>query len=188
MAENIITREEFSVDRSRTACFTGHRPEKFPFDCKNPRYLEAFKQELRRQIGEALLKGYNTFLCGMQRGTDIWAGEEVLRLKRELGEIRLFCISPFASEIRSRYGSDRADYLALKAGCNGFLALEKSFTQNSYRARNEFLVDHSSYIIGAIADRKSGTGQTLAYAEKAGIEAAEIDLNEFSEKLAEMFG
>lgn len=174
--------QDIYIDPSKTACFTGHRPEKFPFDTKVAIFLEVFKIELGRRIREAADAGIDTFLCGMQRGTDIWAGQEILRAKNDIENLRLICVSPFREEILSRKGADEFDYLDLKDKSDGFIALKEAYSPQCFIERNRFMVDNSSLIIGAICDRRSGTGQTLAYARKKGIKVEEIDLSRLAEE------
>ena len=40
------------------------------------------------------------------------------------------------------------------------------------------MVDHSSKLIGVVRDYKSGTGMTIRYAKKKGLNTNIIDLNE----------
>ena len=171
---------ELSIDPAKTACFTGHRPEKFPFDTSVRLFRDMITSVLYLHADEAIKAGYDTFLCGMQRGTDVFAGLAILRLKEIHPHIRLICISPYRSESAGRRGADKEDYLALIEGCDGFIALQEEYSQGCFLRRNRFMVDHSSLIIGAVADRKSGTGQTLSYAQKKGLRVEEIDLVAFA--------
>lgn len=180
MASGDMIKDLF-INPLKTACFTGHRPEKMPFDTHKLQFLDMFTNAIYRRTCEAVKAGYDTFFCGMQRGVDIWAGKQVLRLKEEYPNVRLICVSPFEREIDRRRGADRFDYTELRESCDGFIALQSEFSPFCYQNRNRFMVDRSSLIIGAVADRKSGTGQTLAYARKKGLRVEEIDLVKFSE-------
>ena len=61
--------------RPRRCCFTGHRPEKLTMAEKK------IKAALEAQIQAAIEDGYQTFISGMARGTDLWAAEIVLRFR-----------------------------------------------------------------------------------------------------------
>ena len=172
---------ELSIDPAKTACFTGHRPEKLPFDTSVRLFRDTLTNVLYLHAAKAAEAGYDTFLCGMQRGIDVFAGLAVLKLKNAYPQIRLICISPYRSESVRRRGKDKVDYLALTGGCDGFIALQEDYSQGCFLRRNRFMVDHSSLVIGAVADRKSGTGQTLTYAAKKGIRIDEINLETFLE-------
>lgn len=174
--------DEIYIDPRRTACFTGHRPEKIPFDTGERFCREALASVLYLHSYEAVKAGYDTFLCGMQRGTDVWAGQQILRLKEDYPHVRLICVSPFRREIASRRGEDRDDYIRLRDSCDGFIVLQEGYSRECYQNRNRFMVERSSLIIGAVADRKSGTGQTLAYAKRLGLQVDAIDLLKFGEQ------
>lgn len=164
----------------KTACFTGHRPEKIPFDTNHKFYRDAISSVIYLHAYEAVGRGYDAFLCGMQRGIDVLAGLAILRLREVYGQIRLICVSPYRSEISSRKGKDLDEYSMLEERCDCFIALGEKYTPDCYRRRNEFMVDHSSLIIGAVADQRSGTGQTLRRAQKMGLTVERIDLVKFA--------
>ena len=75
--------------RSHRCCFTGHRPEK----------LKRSEEEIKNGLEEAILKaihdGYTTFITGMARGVDIWAGQIVLRLRQSNPNLRLIAALPY---------------------------------------------------------------------------------------------
>ena len=60
------------LKREKTVCFTGHRVQKLPW-CSNEsdERCVKMKETLRKELEKAIMKGYNTFLCGMALGFDI---------------------------------------------------------------------------------------------------------------------
>ncbi len=173
----------FVSDPKRTACFSGHRPEKTPFDVNNEFYLKTMKSLLHRCVLNLYEEGFDTFICGMQRGVDIWAGQAVMRAKQSYPDIKLICVSPYSNEIYSRRGEDREDYIALRDGCDRFISLGKEYYTGCYQRRNRFMVENSSLLFAAVADMHSGTGQTISYAKKAGLRVKVMDLSGFVEHL-----
>ena len=70
------------IQQSKTCCFTGHRPQFFPWgsnagDPAAVKMLHALKNETLQAIAD----GYTTFLYGVAPGVDTWAAEIVLRLR-----------------------------------------------------------------------------------------------------------
>ena len=68
----------------QTCCFTGHRPQSFPwkYNEADPRCL-LLKFRLKRQIIQAVKQdGVRHFLTGMALGVDTWAAEIVLSLRK----------------------------------------------------------------------------------------------------------
>ncbi len=171
---------ELITVREKTACFTGHRPEKFPFKTDLPAIWKMFRAVLSLHIREAADAGYDTFISGMQRGMDIWAAKEVIALKAKYPSLRLYCVSPFEREIRSRKGEDRRDYEEVAAACDRFITLSADFRPDCYSIRNRYMVDRSSLVIAAAADKRSGTWQTVRYARRTNVNVDLIDLEEFA--------
>ena len=62
----------------KRCCFTGHRPEKLNIT------EEEVKRLLEITIKRAVKEGFHTFITGMARGVDMWAGEIVLNLKNTI--------------------------------------------------------------------------------------------------------
>lgn len=74
--------------RAHRCCFTGHRPEKLHSS------ESLVKAALAREIWTAYQAGFRTFLTGMARGVDVWAGELVLRLRSSHQDVHLICALP----------------------------------------------------------------------------------------------
>ena len=171
----------FLTDARTTACFTGHRPEKFPFDTSVKLFRDMIASVIYLHICDAAAEGYLTFISGMQRGTDIWAAQEVIKAKKAYPEIKLVCVCPFEGEELKRPPNDRREYEEIAALCDSFVILQREFTRDCYTKRNRFMVDNSSLVIAAAADRHSGTWQTVNYARKCGVRVDVIDLDRFAE-------
>ena len=75
--------------RQHRCCFAGHRPEAIPLSETAARYW------LRVQIQAAIASGFTTFITGMGMGMDIWAAQEVLRLRSTNPALHLIAIEPY---------------------------------------------------------------------------------------------
>lgn len=83
------------LDRACTCCFSGHRPDKLPSGYRElPEAIAPVKAALSAAIDEAITDGYNTFLCGMAQGVDLWAAEEILRRRKSETSLRLIAALP----------------------------------------------------------------------------------------------
>mgnify|MGYP000039669275 CR=1 FL=1 len=79
----------------KTCCFTGHRPQFFPWgsntgDPAAAKMLRALESEILQAIADS----YTTFLYGGALGVDAWAAGIVLRLRKNL-PLTLIAILPF---------------------------------------------------------------------------------------------
>lgn len=149
--------------RMHRCCFTGHRPEKLT----EPE--EVVIEGLEREIRHAIADGLNVFISGMARGVDIWAAEIVLKL-RDAGEsIKLICALPYdgfekgwRAEWQERYSNIIKAADLVRSICPGY-------SRACFQIRNEWMVDHSARVIAVFNGQKSGTKNTIDYANKVGV-------------------
>ena len=150
--------------RLHRACFTGHRPEKLTLS------EYEVKEGLEGQILRAISEGYTTFITGMAKGVDLWAGQIVADLRDGGYGINLIAASPYegfgkgwSPEWHSLYQEiiQRADLV--KYVCSGY-------NKSCFMTRNKWMVDHSNLVIAVFNGEKGGTKNTIDYARKQGIE------------------
>lgn len=145
---------------NKTCCFTGHRPEK----CKrSEKYL---RKQLKIKIQEAIDKGYDTFITGMAQGVDIWAAEEVLKIKAGHDEIKLICAVPFYGVERNRTPEQQECYRLILNSADEVVYVCKKYRRWCFYARDEWMVDHSSSVIAVFNGTHGGTEHTVNYARK----------------------
>lgn len=150
------TKKPFSV------CITGHRPNRLPTGEKLRQIYRLLAEELRLTVAE----GAQTFYCGMATGIDMAAGEMIVKLKETHPQLRLIAVIPFPEQAASYPPEDRARYDALMQAADEVVCTSSRFRRDCYQIRNYYMVDHSDHVIGVSVNRSTGTGQTLAYAER----------------------
>jgi len=155
---------------SIAAAFTGPRPHRFPFG-ENEDHPEciALKAALRREIEVLCDIGVTRFLTGAAQGVDMWCGEIVLELITQGREIELIAIVPFRNQEEKFSKKNQVRYAAILAKCSKVLILSEDYCKDSYRVRNQYLVEHAKYLL-AVQDHtnraNSGTRQTISLAKK----------------------
>ena len=152
------------VDVQHTCSFTGHRPERM-----NESEQEV-KTWLREQIIRAISDGYTGFISGMQRGVDIWAAETLLELKDAGREVHLIAAAAFKGMERRWDASWQERYNRILTAAEEVCYICDLPGRTAFRKRNEWMVDHSSRQIAVYTGAHGGTGETVAYAGKKGIE------------------
>lgn len=183
----VQTAENGLFDRSRTICFTGHREKSIADYRNNPHLrlhtLAAVRLMLYRYIDMAVESGYDTFISGLAEGTDLWAADYVLCLKKSNPNIRLIGVMPYLKH--SKYFSPSYRETLKNAELNADLLLSTemnpdmvygsaAYTNRSpdlYRRRNYFMADNSSAVIAFFNTDsfRSGTAQTVSYAKRCGL-------------------
>lgn len=154
--------------RMHRCCFTGHRPEKLT----EPE--EVVIAGLEREIRNAIADGLNVFISGMARGVDIWAAEIVLKL-RDAGEpIKLICALPYDGFEKGWCAEWQVRYTSILKAADLVHAICPSYSRACFQIRNEWMVDHSARVIAVFNGQKSGTKNTIDYANKVGVTVKRI--------------
>lgn len=153
------------MERERTCCFTGHRPEKLPWgsDESDPRCL-ALKAWLRDAVDTAYESGIRHFICGMARGGDFYFAEAVLALRGQHPEVTLEAAIPCASQSRGWSAGDRQRWRELVARCDLETLIQEHYDSGCMLRRNRYMVDHSALVIAVYDGSNGGTRRTLEYA------------------------
>ena len=144
--------------RKTRCCFTGHRPYKLS------RPEDDIKVDLEKEILATIQDGFTTFLTGMACGTDIWAGNIVLRLKRRYPQVRLIAVVPFP-EVSARWEpewQEAYERLLYRADLVKIIAPE--YVPKVYEKRNRWMIDRSSRMIAVYAGQPGGTQNAIRYA------------------------
>ena len=169
------------MDREKTCCFTGHRPDKLPWeeDERDSR-CRRLKESLARAVEDAYVAGDRRFISGMARGGDLYFAEAVLELREWHKDVALECARPYEAQADSWPQAERERYQAILERCNFETLVQHRYDRFCLFRRNRYMVDHSSRLIAVYNGvPKGGTYQTLAYAMKKGLTIHTIDLEDF---------
>lgn len=172
-AESIIPPSENSC------CFTGHRPKYYRFgtdeshpDCLNIKVR--VREKCKYLISEM---GVSHFISGGALGLDTWAMEEVLALKKEYCHVTLECVLPYAGMIERFTLPDRERYNRIAPQLEVITILNQHYHRYCMQQRNEYMVDHTQYVIAVWTGQRSGTANTVNYARKRGREVLCLNPN-----------
>ena len=151
------------VDRSKVACFSGHR--RLPQDCTE---LQA---NLEKAIIELIERGVVFFGNGAALGFDQLSAITVLKLKENYPHIRLVMVLPCPPEQQSSYWNDeqKKQYYKILGQADKVRILSPQYTDKCMLERNRHMVDNSAYLICYLRQHSGGTFYTVNYAEKRGL-------------------
>lgn len=172
---------EFEFDKSKTVCFTGHRPEKLPCNGDdNALVTKAIKSMLSKLVIDSINEGYNCFITGAARGIDLWAGEIVLyekgRFKNK--DIKLVAAVPYTDHGKGFKGYEKWQFGNILSRADKVIYVSEKYHKGCMRVRNEFMVENSSRLIAAVSDYISGTGQTVRMARDRGLDIKIVNIPE----------
>lgn len=150
--------------RLHRCCFTGHRPEKLK------RSEEEIKKGLEEAIAKAVIDGYTTFITGMARGVDIWAGQIVLRLRQNNPGLKLIVALPYP-DCDSRWSANwRKQFADVLEAADLVKVISPIYSMAFFQKRDEWMVGQSSRVIAVYDGVSRGTKNAIDYAIKCGIE------------------
>lgn len=159
------------VDEKTCACFTGHRPKSLPLNEDGSMTIEfaSIAYKLKNLIIESIKNGYTYFISGLAHGIDMLCAEFVLELKQEYPFIKLECAIPHISQSRFYSDVDKVRYLNILNKADDFKIISKEYKRGCMFLRNQYMTNKSSLLIGVWNGKKSGTSNTIDYANKKGI-------------------
>ena len=150
--------------RSRRCCFIGHRPEKL-ISAES-----GIKKGLEGAILKAIHEGFTTFITGMARGVDIWAGQIVLRLRQDNPDLRLIAALPYPGCDRRWSASWRRQYAEVLEAADLVKCICSQYSKVSFQRRDAWMVDQSSRVLAVYDGVSGGTKNTIDYSIKCGVE------------------
>ena len=159
------------INRDNSCCFSGHRPGKLPWrdDLTDPRCLA-----LREKIGDVCRaladSGIRHFICGMALGCDMLFAEEVIRLREERENVTLEAAIPCEEQAARWAEAERNRYFRLVSQCDFETLLQRQYTPDCMLKRNRYMVDHASVLLTVYDGTMGGTGSTVRYAMRKGLE------------------
>lgn len=160
----------------KVCAFTGHRPEKMPFQGESDPACLKLMGRIHRQIEIAVEKGYRSFISGMALGVDQWAAVSVLDLKRIYPDIGLYAALPCPSQPDKWQNWQKERYFDLLSACEKVYVAAHGYTRGCPNIRNAFMVKHADLLIAVYNGSSSGgTCNTVDMAARKGIDTVILE-------------
>ena len=162
--------------------FTGHRPKGLPFGYneKDSR-CKKLKKMLKKLIVHKIQEENTTaFLSGMALGTDMFAAEIILELKRKFRDITLIAVLPCRTQAARWNKEAIARYEHILAKCDKVIVLQEEYTPSCMHKRNLYMVEHSDGAIAVWSGTEGGTANTIRFATDRHLPVTVLDPTTFS--------
>lgn len=122
------------------------------------------------EIENAILDGADTFYCGLTSGVDLWAADIVLHMQRQFPQVQLVAVLPYTGCLPAAQGTERYHLNSILENAAHIHTISSYYTRECFRERIRFMVTHSRRMIALTTDTRSGTGQAMRFAARAGLE------------------
>ncbi len=156
--------EQYSFDKQKTLCFTGHRSIPSADMGKLVKALDSL-------IEKAYADGYRCFIAGGALGFDTVAAFRVLGARDKYGDIELVLALPCINQTE-KWKSEKSltEYETIKKAADRVIYVNEEYTDGCMLERNRFMVDRSSRCISYLTRTRGGSAYTSNYAKKNGVE------------------
>ena len=150
--------------REKVCCFTGHR--RLP-----AAKIDGIKRRAEERIRTLYADGVRVFCVGGAVGFDTIIAELLFRLREtELTELNVVLCYPFDGFTENWMDGQKAAYAALLPKYDDVRRVSETGGMDAFSARNRQMVDMAAYCIAYCSNKKrSGTAQTIHYAEEQGL-------------------
>ena len=86
------------TDPKRTVALSGNRPHKIGPSVDSRTVRETIIRRMAHTVSRLYKEGYDTYLCGMAMGFDLWAALAVSFAKNYYPDLRLIAVVPFRGQ------------------------------------------------------------------------------------------
>ena len=157
-------------NKEKTACLTGHRPNKLPWGYdEEDKICIKFKENLEDSLEKAIKYGLRYFLTGMAEGFDMIATEILIKLRKKY-PIKIIAVIPCIGQEKVWNDEQQKRYRIILKKCDEKIILNKSYTSTCMNERNKFMVEHSSMVIACYNGLYGGTRNTINMTKRCGCE------------------
>lgn len=161
------------IDRSRTACFTGHR--KIP-----AQEIKNIEKRLDKIIEKLYQKGVIFYGVGGSYGFDMLAEIAVIRAKQHHSEIKLILVLPCKNQEKYWTEDNKKMFAEIKNQADKIVYLSEIYSVDCMHKRNRHLVNFSGYCVAYLNKNSGGTAYTVDYAARNGLKI--VNLAEFMQR------
>jgi len=156
-----------SCEKAKTACFSGHR-------VLSQKKIEKIVKRLNEEVERLISLGVENFISGGAVGYDQICASLIVTKKQQGANIRLIFALPCRNQDEKWTDRQKELYRSLLSEADKTIYVSDNYTSDCMRKRNEFMVDNSAYCICALIKQASGTGLTVSYAKKQGLEIVNV--------------
>ena len=153
--------------KRKACCFTGHRSL-----MKDK--SENLMTRLNLEIDKLIELGVSTYYSGGALGFDQISASIIIKKRDEGRSIELIFALPHKNQDELWSSEQKVLYKSLLDKAYKIIYISDAFDKDCMKKRNYYMVEHSSYCICALEYKRSGTFQTVRYAQKNGLNIVNV--------------
>lgn len=150
------TQLTFEKKLIKNCAFTGHRELDAGFSL----------EKLRKIVYSLAEKGVEKFFCGMAKGFDLYAGEEVIKIKESFPNVKLIACVPYFGQEKGYSQEEKKRYVSILKKCDLKITLSDTYYKGCMLDRDRFMADQADVLVAYLKKKTGGTAYTVGYFEK----------------------
>lgn len=160
---------------TKKCCFDGCSLFEISYSRYNKRHIQNLKNVIQEVVVELVDEGYEHFLCGFDRGPDLYFAAAVVEMKDRHPGIVLESVIPYEDQASQWYEDDRELYYDLLACCDKETMLQHHYTENCFMKRSQYMVSHTDMLVTVFDGKLSPTMKTVQCAQRQGKRIMRVD-------------
>ena len=148
--------------RLHRCCFFGQHLE------KQDAHETIIKKWLEDKIDQAIANGYVTFMIGCERGLDIWAGQIIIRKKKDNPALHLIAAQPWPEFSHYWDVSWCQELNVILQKADLVIAVSKQYHPEVFQEWKKYLVNHCNRIIAYYCGNPGELETIIDYASRQG--------------------
>ena len=170
------------MDRYKTVCCTGSRPQGFAWGYKNKnhRFHKVYMRFMKLVVEQYIKDGFIYFVSGGAKGVDMDFAETVLDFREKYPHIRLEIAVPCPNQTKKWTNEEKTRYQNILDRANTVTLLSQEYTATCMMECNEYMVNKSNAVIVFWnGSPRGGACYTIDYARKRAVFVDSIFLPSF---------
>lgn len=152
--------------KEKICAFVGESLLPFGFDESGVSCTEhRLRNELLRLIGQ---ENVRHFITGMTLGTDLYAAEIVLELRRHYPDITLESVIPYETQAVKWTFAQRERYYDIAAQCDEETMLQTHYSPGCIDKCGRYMTDRADVVLAVCTNRPGRAARMVSYARNQG--------------------
>lgn len=165
------------MNKEITCCFSGPGTKGLPYDIAGDnRCANGLKRTMGEQL-ENMVRSFHVtrFLSGVDLGTEQYACEMILDLKKEYSRVRLECVIPYELQAAHWTERQRDRYYSIIERCDKETGIQSHYTSDCRKNKDEYMLRQSDFLLAVWDGKRRRTATVVSAARARGLRVITIN-------------